>query len=210
MQTRLEKTNVLIGLLLILFGVVAFIGYFITITVWGWVGILFVSGLVALAVMWPQRTNWAYFIPSYILWAIALMVALITLRILRHEAIATYVLASIALPFLVGYLRNQALWGLLIPAYTLLAVGVMVGLIGVRWLTHLLIPAYVMFAIAIPFGVVYWRDRSNWWALIPSGILGVIGIAFTLATPAARLIVPVLLVLAGGWIIVRQLTRGRI
>lgn len=210
MQTRLEKSNLIIGLLLILFGVVAFLNYFITITAWGWVGILFVSGLAALAVMWPERSHWANFIPTYILWAIAFMVALISLRILRNEAIATYVLASIALPFLVGYLRNRALWGLLIPAYTLLAVGVMVGLIGMRWLTNLLIPAYVMFAIAIPFWVVYWRDRSNWWALIPSGILAVIGIAFTLATPAARLILPALLVLVGGWLIVRQLIRGQV
>ena len=206
---KLEKTNLIVGLLLILFGVVAFLGYFITITAWGWVAILFISGLVALAVMWPERDNWAYFIPAYVLWAIAAMVALILLRVLRNEAIATYVLASIALPFLIAYLRNRALWGLLIPAYVLIAVGVMVGLIGLRWLTNLLIPAYVMFAIALPFGVVYWRDRTNWWALIPGGIMAVIGIAFLLATPTARLIVPALLVLVGGWIILRQLTKGR-
>jgi hypothetical protein len=209
MDMKINKWNTLAGLLLITFGTVALLDYFIRITAWGWVGILFVSGLAVLLVMWPERSNWAYLIPTYVLWAIAFMVALITLNILRNEAIATYVLASIALPFLVGFLRNQTLWGLLIPAYVLLAVGVMVGLIGMRWLTHLLIPAYVMFAIAIPFGVVYLRDRSNWWALIPAGILGVIGLAFTLATPAARLFVPFVLMLIGGWIIFRQILKSK-
>jgi hypothetical protein len=135
------------------------------------------------------------------------MIALILLRILRNEAIATFVLASIAFPFVVGFLRNQALWGLLIPAYVLMVVGLMVGLIGLGWLSALLIPAYVMFAIAFPFGVVYWRDRSNWWALIPGGIMSMIGIAFLLATPSARILVPVVLILVGGWIIMRQVIK---
>ncbi len=209
MQTKFNKWNLLVGILLILFGGLAFLDYLWAITTWGWAGLLFISGLVALAVMWPERSNWAYFIPSYVFWVVAALIALISLNVLRNETIATYVLFSIALPFLVGYLRNQSLWGLLIPAYTLVAVGVMVGLIGFGWLTHLLIPAYVMFAIALPFGVVYLRNPSNWWALIPGGIMVLIGISFLLATPAARFIVPLILVVIGGWIIVRQLTKRR-
>ncbi|NIN64744.1 MAG: hypothetical protein GTO63_08590, partial [Anaerolineae bacterium] len=84
-----------------------------------------------------------------------------------------YVLAAIALPFLVAFLRDRSRWGLLIPAYVLLAVGVMVVLIEGGLLSDLLIPAYVLFAIAIPFFVVYARDPKQWWPLIPGGILAV-------------------------------------
>ena len=124
------------------------------------------------------------------------------------EAIAVYVLGVIALPFVVGYLRHQDSWGLLIPAYVLFAVGIMVGLIGLGWLDDFLIPAYVMGAIAIPFFVVYIRNPKNWWALIPGGIMGLMSIAFLLATPAVRFIVPVVMVLAGIWILFRQIYKG--
>lgn len=202
-----KKSNSILGILLILFGGVAFLDYFVEITAWGWVGILVGAGFLALVILWPDRSNWINLLPTYILWVIAGMIALILLRLLRNETIATYVMAAIATPFLIGYYRNRTLWGLLIPAYVLLVVGLMVAMIGLGWLVDLVIPAYVMFAIAVPFLVVYLRNRSNWWALIPSGIMGVIGLSFLLATPAARLLVPTILMVIGVWIIVRQLTK---
>jgi threonine/homoserine/homoserine lactone efflux protein len=65
-------------------------------------------------------------------------------------------------------------------------VGVMVGLIGLGVLDDLLIPTYVMFAIAIPFFVVYARDTKQWWALIPGGIMVVIGLSFLVAEAMFR------------------------
>ena len=103
--------------------------------------------------------------------------------------------------------RNGHNWGLLIPAYVLVMVGGMVGLIGLRILRDLLIPAYVMLAIAAPFFVVYFRNTKNWWALIPGGIMGVIAAGFLLASPAVRFIVPVILVLIGMWILIRQIVK---
>jgi hypothetical protein len=147
-------------------------------------------------------------IPAYVLWAIAGLVALITLNVLRDESIATYVLTAIALPFLVAFLRDRRQWGALIPAYVLLAVGVMVGLIGAEVLNDLLIPAYVMFAIAIPFFVVYARNPGQWWPLIPAGIMAVIGLSFLIAEAAVQYIGPVVMILAGAWILVRMFARG--
>jgi hypothetical protein len=95
----------------------------------------------------------------------------------------------------------------LIPAYVLFAVGLMVGLIGLGVLDDLLIPAYVMFAIAIPFFVVYARDTKQWWALIPAGIMTVIGLSFLIAEAAIQYVVPAALVIIGVWILVRQFTR---
>jgi hypothetical protein len=129
------------------------------------------------------------------------------LNVLRDEFIATYVLAAIALPFLVAFLRDRSRWGLLIPAYVLLAVGVMVVLIEGGPLSDLLIPAYVLFAIAIPFFVVYARDPKQWWPLIPGGIMAVIGLSFLIAEAAVQYVGPAVLVLVGVWILVRQFTR---
>ena len=69
-------------------------------------------------------------IATYVLWAVTLLVILVTLDILRDEAVAFYVLLVIALPFLFVYYRDRSQWWALIPAYVLIAVAVMVGLIG--------------------------------------------------------------------------------
>jgi hypothetical protein len=207
MRNRLTKPNLVTGILLIYFGVVQLIETFIDLTVWGWVGALAVAGFFVFLVYLQDRSEWGYLIPAYIFWAIAGMIVLIALRILQDEAIATYVLAAIALPFVVGYLRNRKRWGLLIPAYVLLAVGLMVWMIGLGWLDDLLIPAYVNLAIALPFFLVYVLNPKNWWALIPGGIMAVIGASFLLATPAVRFVVPVVLIVAGVWVLFRQLIK---
>jgi hypothetical protein len=125
---------------------------------------------------------------------------------LRDEFIATYVLWAIALPFLVVFLNDTEHWWPLIPTYVLATIGVMVGLIGVGLLDDLLIPAYVMLAIALPFFIVYARDRKQWWALIPGGITAAIGLSFLIAGSALRYVGPAALLIAGAWILLRQLT----
>jgi len=205
MQTR--KQGLVWGGLLILFGVMALVEAYTDLTAWTWIVILAAAGLGVFGVYLTDRSDWALLIPAYVLWAVAGLVALIELNILRDESIATYVLAAIALPFLVVFLRNCDQWWALIPAYVLLAVGVMVGLIGLGVLDDLLIPSYVMFAIAIPFFVVYVRNTKQWWALIPGGIMAVIGLSFLIAEAAVQYVAPVALVLVGVWILVRQFAR---
>ena len=146
-------------------------------------------------------------IAQYLRMAIALMVALITLDILRDSFVATYVLTAIALPFLYVYLTDRIHWWAVIPAYILLAIGVMVGLIEGGILEDNLVATYVLFSVAIPFFVIYARDRKQWWALIPGGITGLIGLALLVAEAAADLIVPAVLIIVGTWILVRQFTR---
>jgi hypothetical protein len=195
------------GGLLILFGVVGLVATFITLTAWVWVAVLAVAGLGAFGIYLMDRSERALLIPAYVLWVVALMVALITLNVLNDEFVATYVLAAIALPFLIAFLRNRAQWPMLIPAYVLVAVGVMVGLIGTGVLNELLIPAYVMFAIAIPFFFVYVRNPKQWWALIPGAVMTVIGLGFLIAESAAQLVAPVVLIIVGVWILARQFRR---
>jgi hypothetical protein len=193
--------------MLVFFGTMALIDRFTNLSAWGWIAGLFLVGLGIFGVYLTDRSDWGLLIPTYVMWVIAAMVALITLDVLRDEAIATYVLWAIALPFLVVYLRNREQWWALIPAYVLLAVGLMVALIGVGVLDDLLIPSYVMFAIAVPFFVVYTRNTKNWWALIPGGIMAVIGISFLIAEAQFQYIVAIVLIVGGVWILARQFIR---
>jgi hypothetical protein len=98
------------GGLLILLGAVLLVETFTDLSVWTWVAMLAVGGLGAFGVFLTNRSDWGLLIPTYVLWAIAGLIALITLNVLRDESVATYVLAAIALPFLVVFLRNRQQW----------------------------------------------------------------------------------------------------
>jgi hypothetical protein len=208
MKSQARKQSLVWGGLLIFFGVLALVETYTDLTAWGWVAILAAAGLGVFGIYLTDRSQWGLLIPAYVLWAVAGLIALVTLNVLRDESVATYVLAVIALPFLVAFLRDRSRWGLLIPAYVLLAVGVMVGLLGGGVLSDLLIPSYVLLAIAIPFFVVYARDPKQWWPLIPGGITAVIGLSFLVAEAAVQYVGPAVLVLVGVWILVRQFTRA--
>jgi hypothetical protein len=206
MQSRIERRGVVWGGLLILGGVVGLVQVYTELSTWAWFGVLAVAGLAAFLVYLGERSDWGLLIPVYVLWAIAALIGLIELNILRDSFVATFVLAAIALPFVVAFLRNRERWGILIPAYVLLAIGLMVALIEQGALHDELIAAYIMLIIAFPFFTVYARNRNQWWPLIPGGIMGVIGLSFILAEAAVEYVVPAALLIAGGWMIVRQFT----
>lgn len=208
MAPRTAKQSLVWGGVLILVGVLLLVETVTDLSPWIWFVVLAAGGLAALGVYLADRSDWAMLITAYVLLAIALLVALIALNVLGDEAIGAYILMIIALAFLGVYLRNRALWWALIPAYVLLVLAVMIGLIGLGVLDDLLIPAYILLAIALPFFVVYARDRSLWWALIPGGILAVIGLSFLAAEAAFAYIVAAVLILVGAWILVRVFTRG--
>jgi hypothetical protein len=208
MRSIFEKSNLTVGVLLIILGIAAFIETFTDLTSWGWVIVLFSMGIFSAAVYWKQRSNMVFMIPTYSLWSIAGLIGLTSLNFLG-EIIATYVLVAIGFPFLVFWLKDKTHWWLLIPAYVLVVVGVMVAFIGFGWLTNFLIPAFVMFAIATPFFVVYFRDSKNWWSLIPGGVLGLIGLSFLLASQEVKFLVPVLMVAVGVVIVFRNIVKSR-
>ena len=174
----------------------------------------FVATYVLLAIALPffaaflaNRNNWGLLIPAYVLLVIGVMVPLIELGVLADALIASYVMLVIALPFLVAFLYNRKNWGFLIPAYVLLAIGVMVPLIELRVLEDTLIATYVMLVIATPFFVVYLLNTKHWWALIPGGILAVIGLGFLIAEASVELIFAGALIVAGIIVVVRQFTK---
>ncbi len=200
------KHGLVWGGLLILLGVLSLVETYTDLGPWVWIAVLAVVGLGVYGLYAMDRSQKWMLIVSYALLVIAGLVTLITLNVLRDEAIATYVLTAIAAPFLVAFLQDRTRRGLLIPAYILLAVGVMVGLIGIGLLNGLLVPAYVLIAVSIPFFVVYARNTKQWWVLIPGGITALVGLSFLIAEAAVRFVVPAVLILAGIWVLVRQFT----
>jgi hypothetical protein len=195
------------GSLLILLGVALLVEQMADPGPWVWVGVLFSAGLIPFIVYLTDRTDWGFLIPAYVFWAVAGLVALVTLDILVGDFVALYVLSAVALPFLVVFVRNRTNWWALIPAYVLLCVGAMVVLIVQGILNDFLIPAYVMFAVALPFFMVYLWNTKQWWALIPGGITAVIGLSFLIVESVAQVIVPIVLILVGAGILLRQVGR---
>jgi hypothetical protein len=211
MDTNVKKRGVIWGGLLILLGGLLLVDQFTDLTEWVWVAALVFSGLVALGVYLSDRSDGWLLLTAYILLVIAGLVTLITLNLLPDEFVAVYVLLAIALPFLGVFLRDRSQWWALIPAYVLLAVALMDWLMEVGILTELLVPGYIMFAIAIPFFVVYSFNTKQWWALIPGGILTIIGgTAIFIAGAAVQYIGAILLVIAGLWILIRTFTRKEV
>jgi len=207
MNTTSKKSGLVLGGLLIVFGVMALLETVTDLGAWVWVAVLTIGGLLVYGVYATDRAEKWLLIISYAMLAVAGLVTLLTLGVLDDPYVATYVLLAIALPFLAAFLLDRTRWGLLIPFYVLLAVGAMVTLLELGVLDDLLVVSYILFAVAIPFFVVYARDTSKWWALIPGGITAIVGASFLIAEAAAQYVGAFVLIVAGIWVLVRQLTR---
>lgn len=208
MQSKDTRNAVVGGGLLLLFGALLLIQEFVDISSWIWVAVLIASGLGVYGVYSIAREESWMLILSYVLLAVGIMIALVTGDILEDAFVASYVMAAIALPFIYAYFRGaRSNWGLLIPAYVLIAVGVMVPLLETETLTDTTIPAYVMFAIALPFLVVFIANTKQWWALIAGAILVLVGVSLLVASDLAEYVTPVALILVGGGILVRLVTK---
>ena len=215
MKSVQKSQGFLWGALLVVLGILMLLQTFAEFSAWVWVLVLALSGLGVLA-LWlavhrkdPRKAPWAGLIPAYVLLAVAALVGLLEYNLLRDPFVAPFVLTVIALPFLVTFLRDPGQWWALIPTYILLVVGLMVLLTESGLMGDDLVPPYVMFAIALPFLVVFARNTKNWWALIPGGILAIIGLSFLIAEAAIEYIGAIALVAVGLWIVARQFVGGK-
>ncbi len=116
--------------------------------------------------------QWGLLFPALILVAIGS-----TIWMADHHIEDAYmgapVLASVALPFYVGYLTNRKNWGLLIPAWVLTVLTVITALAD--RVDGTLIGGLFLLSAALPFLIVYLLNRKRWWALIPTWVLFVLG-----------------------------------
>jgi hypothetical protein len=178
MPSKAAKQLLVWSGVLVLVGVLSLVSRFVGLSPWVWAGCLVGAGLGALGLYGADRSDGWMLLAAYILWAIAGLIALVPPDLLRGEAVAVYVLLAIALPFVVTYVRDRGQWWALLVAYPLLVVVGVLGLVASRLVGDDLISACVLLAAAAPFLVTYARDRARWWALIPGGILAVMGLSF--------------------------------
>lgn len=115
---------------------------------------------------------------SRIVWGILLVlggVALLleNLNVIRiGGALWGFILAVAGLVFLFEYMRNRMRWWPLIPGITLLAVALTILLdVAFPRIGGILGGMIVLGGIGISFVLVYLVDQSNWWAVIPAGVL---------------------------------------
>jgi hypothetical protein len=141
----------------------------------------FISGApIMLAVAIPflvvfsfePRKNWWALIPAWVMVCISLII-LFEDRI-SGNFVGTFVLYSIALPFLVVYLMNRQHRWALIPFAALSVIGIIPLLED--FVDGEAMGVFVMFLFAIPFFVVYFWSKNNWWALIPAGVFASIAL----------------------------------
>jgi hypothetical protein len=175
---KAKTSSIFWGIVLILVAAVLLadrLGYIdlATISTNAWVYIFAGGGLLfLLGYFLSGFRQWGLLFPALILIAIGG-----TIWMGDHNFDGAYmgapVLASVALPFYVGFLVNRKSWGLLIPAWVLTVLTVMTLLAegdNGNWIGSLF-----LFATALPFLVVYLLNRKRWWALIPTWTLFVLG-----------------------------------
>jgi len=95
--------------------------------------------------------------------------------------------AVVGLGFLIWFLFNAGGWWRAIPGFTLLSIGAMTvlearGMELGRWGAGL-----ILFGVALGFWASFLARKENWWAIIPGGVLTVVGVLVGLEESLSRL-----------------------
>ncbi|MFZ0544501.1 MAG: hypothetical protein WAM60_03650 [Candidatus Promineifilaceae bacterium] len=135
-----------------------------------WLGAIFMASISTpfwIVFLLNPKENWWALIPG---WATAVLTLVILVSDWwAGETIGALVMWSIALPFLVVYLRNRTYWWALIPGFIMVGMGIVVLLASQSPETF--IGVFVLLMIAFPFFAVFFFTKGNWWAVIPAGIM---------------------------------------
>ncbi len=122
-----------------------------------------------------KKNRWAL-IPAWVM----LVISMITLLAdwVDGNLMGTFVLYSIALPFLIVYLQDRKQWWPLIPAGVLAVIGLIPLLDSLLSGDNMAVAIMGLFSLA--FLVVFFSSRENWWALIPAGMFITIAVIIRL------------------------------
>jgi hypothetical protein len=116
-------------------------------------------------------------------WAIALLAIGIFLLLKNlgvfgslGDAIWGGLFAAVGLGFLIWFLAGSDRWWRAIAGFSLLSIGILI-LLGWRGITlGNWAGSVVMFGVALGFWAVVLVHPDNWWAVIPAGVLTVVGV----------------------------------
>src|SRR5215208_7120572 len=142
---------------------------------------LFIGLLIpfAAAYLIDRSRNWWALLPG----GVMLFLTVITLLVdytSGDEWVGALFLFMIALSFLFVYLNNRTRTWALIVTYVMFVLGI-APLLSMGGRDAEYFGSVFMFAVALPFFFLYFRAAQNWWAIIPAGVMTVLGVIVTAA-----------------------------
>jgi len=210
---RRVEWRVLVGILLVAVGALLLLqtlGIFRFVWDFVW-SILFLAGGVAFLVAFLGREeDWWAAIPGMALLGIGALIGLSIIGL--GEIIGGVVfLGALSLSFWLVYLRRRENWWAVIPGGVLLTLAVVAGLEQVvPWAET---GGLFFVGLALTFGAVYLLPTPQGrmtWALIPAAVLLVVGLVVVLATSTVlQYLWPAVLILFGGFLVLRALLRSQ-
>jgi hypothetical protein len=177
--------RILWGLLLVLAGILFLLNTFgfITIGDYLWAIIFVIGGLAFLSIFIADRKQWWWLFPGFSLLVVGVIIILErTFPALPDDFGGMIAMTGIGLVFLIVFLINTENWWALIPAGSMFSIALAISLS--QFLTGLEIGGVFLVGLGLTFGVlsiVPTPQGRMRWALIPAGILIIIGL-FVLLT----------------------------
>jgi len=168
-------------------------------------------GTVGLIFLWrflsDRAGSWWAAIHGFVLIALALLLTLDRLSFVEGDAawLGALFLAIIGLSFWIIYFTHREFWWAVIPGGVLFTLAV-VALLS-TWYTGEAVGAIFFFGMAATFALVYFLPTPHCrmtWALIPAGVLAVLGFGLALAfTEIFNYFWAVALILVGLYLLLR-------
>jgi hypothetical protein len=121
--------------------------------------------------------KWGWLFPALFCAAMSLTLWMSINNMEDTPWISLPILASIALPFYLGFVIEPKNRWLLIPAFIMTMVMVISMATDSDYEG-----VVVMFTFSLPFFAVYFWSKKNWWAFIPGGVFASIGVVSLLET----------------------------
>jgi hypothetical protein len=203
--------RVITGLLLVVAGALLLLQTFNIVSfLWDaiWAVLLAGGGVCFLLAFLGNRSHWWAAIPGMALLGLG---GLVGLSILELDASfgGSMFLVLISAGFWLVYLRARENWWAMIPGGVLLTLAAIAGLDQfVPWVGT---SGLFFLGLALTFALVYLLPTPSGrmsWALIPAGVLFLIGLIITLATSSVlNLLAPAALILGGAYLVYRALRR---
>jgi hypothetical protein len=118
------------------------------------------------------------FLSSRVFWGLLLIVGGILFLLQAFDLLAGedifwgLAFAAAGSMFLWGYFENRGNWGLLIPGFVLWGIAgeILVDLLP-KNVAETLDGVFILSSIGLAFWAIYLVTRSNWWAIIPGGVM---------------------------------------
>jgi hypothetical protein len=181
---KVNRSSLFWGILLIGGGALALaqqMGYLNQLpdSVWMWV-FAFISIVAFLSYALSGFKEWGWLFPAGVFGGLAVTVGLAVAEF-DNAAIGSPIFFGLLIPFAAAYLTDRTKnWWALIPGGIMLFLGMvtlLVDTVGGEW-----VGALFLFMIGLSFFVVYWSNRTRWWALLVAYILFVLSIAPAMAS----------------------------